>query len=182
MMAPYRTPCCAWAALPGRLAAELVDELDAGERVLWTALPRRVVIARRAFARLSMPLAFNGLVLAVVALCVLGSPGAGLLALGVVPLVALGLPLCQVPIEAWSALRTTFYAVTNRRALVFDANAIVSIDRDDIVDVRVRPLGAGTDGHIALVVRRSAGARASAGAALLGVPEAQCVAEILRAG
>ena len=178
MMAPYRAPFCAWAALPPRLATELLSELEAGERVLWTGLPRKATIARKAFAKLAVPLAFNGLVLAVVALCALGSPEAGLLALGLVPLLALGLPLFQAPVGAWHALRATFYAVTDRRAIVFDENAIVSVDRRDIVDVRVRPLGRGAAGHIALVVRRSH----RAAAALVGVPQAQRVAQMLRTG
>ncbi len=177
MMAPYRAPSCAWAALPPRLATELLDELEPGERVLWAGLPRRGTIARQALRKLAAPFAFNGVVLAVVALCALGSPEAGLLALGLVPLLALGLPLFQAPLGAWSALRATFYAITNRRALVFDENAIVSIDRCDIVDVRVRSLGHGSAGHIALVLRRSRRT-----AALVGVPQAQHVAQMLRTG
>ncbi|HEY4015912.1 MAG TPA: hypothetical protein VGM06_21395 [Polyangiaceae bacterium] len=178
MMAPYRAPSCAWAALPPRLATELLAELEAGERVLWTGLPHRATIARRALGKLAVPFAFNGVVLAVVALCALGSPEAGLLALGLVPLLALGLPLFQAPVGAWHALRATFYAVTDRRALVFDENAIVSIDRRDIVDVRVRPLGRGSAGHIALVLRRPG----RGAAALVGIPQAQRVAQMLRTG
>ena len=141
-------------------------------------MPRPAAIARRALGKLAVPFAFNGVVLAVVALCALGSPEAGLLALGLVPLLALGLPLFQAPVGAWHAVRETFYAVTDRRALVFDESAILSIDRRDIVDVRVRPVGRGSAGHIALVLRRPG----RSGAALVGIPQAQSVAQMLRTG
>ena len=48
------------------------------------------------------------------------------LGLSAVPLLALGLPLFQTPLAAWQAMRTTFYAVTDRRVLVFEADSIVN--------------------------------------------------------
>jgi hypothetical protein len=121
---------------------------------------------------LLMPLAFNGFVLGLVAVC---SMQGGSLALGAVPLLALGLPLFRAPLGAWQAMQTTFYAVTDRRALVFDADAIVSVDRGDIVGVRVRDRGA--TGDVTLVVRRPA----RGGATLIGVPRPATVAALLRA-
>jgi hypothetical protein len=175
MTTPYRTSRFAWAALPPRLAGELMAELEPAERVVWTGVPRRASVVRRALRDLLIPLAFNGLVLAIVALCSWSAPQAGPLALGLVPLLALGLPLFQAPLGAWHAARQTFYAVTDRRALVFGAHAFVSIDRGDIVAVRVRPFGRSTDGDIALIVRR----QARPGTALLGVPDVRSVAQIL---
>ncbi len=174
MTAPYRTPKLASCGLPARFAEELLAELEPGERVLWSGLPRRTALARRALAELVMPLAFNGFVLALVAAC---SHQGGSLALGAVPLLALGLPLFRAPLGAWQAVRTTFYAVTDRRALVFDADAILSVDRDDIVAVRVRELGGGEAGDIALVVR----APSPTGTALFGVPDVRAVARWLGA-
>jgi len=177
MLAPYRAPSFARAEMPARFAAELVAELEPGERVLWTGIPDPLALARRALGELLMPLAFNGFVLALVALC---SRDGGSLALGAVPLLALGLPLFQTPLGAWQAMRTTFYAVTDRRALVFDAGAIVSIAREDIVAARVALRGRGDAGDVALVVRAPRATGAS-GAAFLGIPDARSVADIVRA-
>jgi hypothetical protein len=131
---------------------------------------------RRAVGELLMPLAFNGFVLALVAM---SSHEGGSLALSAVPLLALGLPLFRAPLGAWQAMRTTFYAVTDRRALVFDADAIASVDRRDIVSIRVRPRGGGA-GDISLVVRPQSSTWGSA-PALVGVPDASRVAAMLRA-
>jgi hypothetical protein len=176
MTAPYRAPGLASSALASRFLAELVAELEPGERVLWTAVPERVALMRRAMSELLMPLAFNGFVLALVALC---SHDGGSLALSAVPLLALGLPLFQTPLAAWQAMRTTFYAVTDRRALVFEADAIVSVDRRAIVCVRVRARR-GDAGDVALVVRPATRA-AQRGAAFVGLRDAPAVAAMLRA-
>jgi hypothetical protein len=94
-------------------------------------------------------------------------------------LLALGLPLFRAPLGAWQAMRTTFYAVTDRRALVFDADAIASVDRRDIVSVRVRARAGGSAGDIALIVRpQGVGGPAPA---LVGVRDAPSVAAMLRA-
>jgi len=174
MLAPYRAPGFARAELPTHFAAELLAELEPGERVFWTGVPEPAALARRALGELVMPLVFNGFVLALVALC---SRDGGSLALGAVPLLALGLPLFQAPLGAWQAMRTTFYAVTDRRALVFDAEAILSVARDDIVAVRVAPRGRGSAGDVAFVVRSPN----RPGVAFLSVPDAPSVARLLRA-
>jgi hypothetical protein len=174
MLAPYRAPGFSRAELPAPFAAELLAELEPGERVLWTGVPEPVALARRALGELVMPIAFNGFVLALVALC---SRDGGSLALGAVPLLALGLPLFQAPLGAWQAMRTTFYAVTDRRALAFDSGAIMSVARHDIVAVRVAPRGRGRRGDVAFVVR----APNRPPGAFLGIPDAPSVARILRA-
>ncbi len=171
MTAPYRAPALASSPLASRFLAELVAELEPGERVLWTGAPERVALVRRALGELLMPLAFNGFVLALVALC---SRGGGSLGLSAVPLLALGLPLFRTPLAAWQAMRTTFYAVTDRRVLVFEADSIASVDRRDIISVRVRA-GRGPLGEVALVVR----APAWRGAAFLGLRDAGSVAALL---
>jgi hypothetical protein len=175
MMAPYRAPGLERSALCPHFAAELLAELEPGERVFWTGTPERAALVRRALGELLMPLAFNGFVLALVAI---SSQEGGSLALSAVPLLALGLPLFRAPLGAWQAMRTTFYAVTDRRALVFDANTIASVDRQDIVSVHVRARRGGA-GDIALVVRPHGAP--GAGAALVGVRDAPRVAAMLRA-
>jgi hypothetical protein len=161
--------------VPVRFAAELVAELEPGERVLWAGLPEPSALARRAIGELVMPLAFNGFVLVLVALC---SDECGLLALGAVPLLALGLPLFQAPLRAWRAMRTTFYAVTDRRALVFDCDSILTVARADIVAVRVALPRTRRTGDIAMVLRSPSRPEA----AFVGVPHAHAVARILGVG
>jgi hypothetical protein len=175
-MVPYRAPAVALSPLGPGFLAELVAELEPGERVLWTAAPERRALVRRALGELLMPVCFNGFVLALIALC---SHDGGSLALSAVPLLALGLPLFQAPLSAWQAMQTTFYAVTDRRALVFEADSIASVDRRDIVRVQVRLRHAGragaSAGDVALHVQRS-----SRGAAFVGLRDAPAVAAMLR--
>jgi hypothetical protein len=177
MSSPYRASALTTSPLDSRFLAELVAELEPGERVLWTAAPVRVALMRRALTELLMPLAFNGFVLGLVALC---SRQGGSLALSAVPLLALGLPLFQAPLSAWRAIRTTFYAVTDRRALVFEADSIASIDRREIVAVRVCARGRRA-GDVALVVGSSWPAGHRHNAAFLGLRDAQAVAAMLQA-
>jgi hypothetical protein len=171
---PYRGPRVDGSTLAAPFTAELVAELEPGERVLWSGVPRRIALVGRALSELVMPLAFNGFVLALIAIC---SQQGGSLALCAVPLLALGLPLFRTPVAAWQAMRTTFYVVTDRRALVFDADAIVSIDRRDIVAVHLRGRAGGV-GDIAVVAR----APCCGGAALVGVMDARTVAAMLQSG
>ena len=124
---PYRAPGLAECTLSARFATELALELEPGERVVWTGVPRRLALLRRVIAELWLP--------------VLG---------------------------AWGAMKTTFYAVTDRRALVFDAEGIWAASRAEIVGVKVRA------GDIALSVRRRGLT------AMVGVPDARRVAELLR--
>jgi hypothetical protein len=175
--APYRAPGLARSELSASFESELLAELEPGERVVWTGLPEGSALFRRALGELLMPLAFNGFVLALVAM---SSREVGTMALSAVPLVVLGLPLFRAPLGAWQAMRSTFYAVTDRRTLVFDADAIASVDRRDIVSVRVSHAcqGAGV-GDISLVVRPQSVCWPAP--TLVGVPEARRVAAMLRA-
>jgi hypothetical protein len=79
-------------------------------------------------------------------------------------------------------MRTTFYAVTDRRALVFEADSIASVDRRDIVRVLVRLRHAGrrraagaSAGDVALHVRPQGG-----GTVFVGLRDAPGVAALLR--
>ena len=115
-------------------------------------------------AELWLPLFYNGFVVALVAMC------SGKLSLAAVPLLTFGLPLFHGPLGAWGAMKTTFYAVTDRRALVFDAEGIWAASRTEIVGVRVRERA----GEIALSVRRKGST------AMVGVVDAARVAALLR--
>jgi hypothetical protein len=148
--------------LTARFATELALELEPGERVVWTGVPLRLALLRRVLGELWLPLLYNGFVVALVAMC------SGRLSLAAVPLLTFGLPLFHGPLGAWGALKTTFYAVTDRRALVFDADGIWAASRAEIVGVRVRA------GDIALSVRRRGAT------AMVGVPDAGRVAALLR--
>jgi hypothetical protein len=148
--------------LSARFATELGLELEPGERVVWTGVPRRRALLRRVLAELWLPLLYNGFVVALVAMC------SGRLSLAAVPLLTFGLPLFHGPLGAWGAMKTTFYAVTDRRALVFDAEGIWAASRADIVGVKVRA------GDIALSAKRKGAA------AMVGVPDAGRVAALLR--
>jgi hypothetical protein len=160
---PYRAAGLGACRLPAGFASELAMELEPGERVEWTGLPRKTALLRQGLSELWVPLLYNGFVVALVAMC-----SGGRLSLAAAPLLALGLPLFQAPLGAWRAMRTMFYAVTDRRALVFDADGIWVVQRGDIVAVRVRA------GNVSLVRR---GARQTT---MVGVADAAKVATLLR--
>lgn len=141
---PYRAGGLGACRLPAGFAAELATELEPGERVLWAGLPRKTALLRKGLSELWVPLLYNGFVVALVAMC-----SGGRLSLAAAPLLAFGLPLFQAPLGAWRAMRTMFYAVTDRRALVFDADGIWVVQRGDIVAVRVRA------GDVSLFRRRA---------------------------
>lgn len=87
----------------------------------------------RAVASLGFPLVWNGFV---VALIVLAAKHDAAIYLGAVPLLAMGIPLFGAPLAAWRAIATTFYAVTDRRVLVFDRDEVVSVpDVSHVADV-----------------------------------------------
>jgi hypothetical protein len=148
--------------LSARFATELAGELEPGERVVWTGVPGRLALLKRVVSELWLPLLYNGFVVTLVAMC------GGRLSLAAVPLLTFGIPLFQGPAGALGAMKTMFYAVTDRRALVFDAEGIWSVKREDIVGVCVRA------GDIALSVRRRATM------AMIGVRDAAKVAAALR--
>jgi hypothetical protein len=159
---PYRAPGLGACSLSPSLDAELTLELSPGERVEWSARPRRPALLRRALGELWLPLFYNGFVLALVAMC------SGRLSLAAVPLLTFGLPLFHGPLGAWRGMKTMFYAVTDRRALVFDAEGIWAASRDDIVGVEVR------GGDLAVTVRGRKQVQV-----LAGVPRPREVAELL---
>jgi hypothetical protein len=148
--------------LSARFATELALELEPGERVVWAGVPRKLALMRRVLAAVWLPLLYNGFVVALVAMC------SGRLSLAAVPLLTFGLPLFHGPLGAWAAMKTTFYAVTDRRALMFDADGIWTASRADIVSVRV------CAGDMAVSVRRRGAT------VMVGVPDATRVAALLR--
>jgi hypothetical protein len=137
MTLPYRLSAIEGARgelkLSPALQAELSRALEPGERVLVSRRPNRERLRMRAIASLGFPLVWNGFV---IALIVLAAKHDAAVYLGAVPLLAMGIPLFGVPIAAWRAIATTFYAVTDRRVLVFDRDEVVSVgDVSHVVDV-----------------------------------------------
>jgi hypothetical protein len=128
MATPYRTMITTGTrALSPRFHAELDAELEPGERVLWTGVPAPGRLVLRALALVAFPLLWNSFAL----LLVYGAAKeGGLLCLCAVPFLVVGLPLFQAPIDAFRAIGTTFYAVTDRRAILFDGEEIVLCEND----------------------------------------------------
>ena len=123
MSTPYRASTTVSGRLPASFHAELVNELEPGERVLWTGFPLRDRLRRRALASLVFPLLWNAFVFLLI--CGASRQG-GTVWLCAVPFLAMGFPLFTAPLDAWRAVGTTFYAVTDRRALVFDGDDVLS--------------------------------------------------------
>lgn len=170
-------------------ARPLTQRLDHGERVLWTARPRRSWHAllprgRRAFSLLLIA----ALLLASVVRIAWRMPGilsslrqAGLEAVPFAGLV-FGVGLCvgfllvligysvhEASIKPWRQLNSARYLVTNRRVLIQRGNEELHLDRDRIVEVIDTPGANGmTDLFLVLDGPR---ARALATSGAFGAPE-----------
>jgi hypothetical protein len=134
MSTPYRAASPVESDLPARFHAELRAELEPGERPVWVGFPDRERLRRRALAQLLFPIVWNGFVLLLI-----GSSArhGGAVWLCAVPFLAMGFPLFGAPLDAWRAAATTFYVVTDRRAMVFEGDHLVSHARGAIRGVRV---------------------------------------------
>jgi hypothetical protein len=127
MSVPYRASgieSCAEPKLPAGMHAELAGELEPGERVLYSRRGDPDRLRRRAIALLAFPIVWNGFV---VMLIVLAAKHDAAIWLGAVPLLAMGIPLFAAPVAAWRAIATTFYAVTDRRVLLFDRDEVFTL-------------------------------------------------------
>lgn len=133
MSTPYRASTEVPVELPASFHAELARELEPGERIVWTGFPIRERQRRRALAALFFPLMWNGFVMLLI--CAASRQGGGVW-LCAVPFLAMGFPLFIAPLEAWRAVSTTFYAVTDRRAIVFDGEDVLSYRKATLRAVR----------------------------------------------
>jgi hypothetical protein len=89
-----------------------------------------------------------------------------------VPLLALGLPLLVTPFAALKAARSTFYVVTDRRALIFEGEEIFSHEHIDALQTRAREDGSGDIWFVIGDEKRPG---------FFGVPEVRKVETLLRA-
>jgi hypothetical protein len=93
-------------------------------------------------ADLVFPLAHN---VAVASLIYMVAKFAGMLCMVAIPLLLLGFGLLTRPFQALRNATKTLYALTDRRALVFEDVEVVHVDRDRIHDAvsHARPDGSG---------------------------------------
>lgn len=125
--------------LPDDLDARVRSELDRGEQLLWVGQPRPDRFARRA-----IPIALFGIPFTAFAIfwismasfaAMKGVPNAGPLGvIGVcfplfgVPFVLVGLGMLSSPFWAGRKAKRTCYALTDRRAILFDAGMFGSVE------------------------------------------------------
>jgi hypothetical protein len=180
MSTPYRASTSVPARLPASFHSELANELEPGENLVWTGFPIRERLRLRALASLAFPLLWNGLVVLLIYASASASASTsghgGGVWLCAVPFLAMGFPLFSAPLDAWSAVTTTFYAVTDRRVIVFDGEDVLSYRRASLraVDCAERRDGSG-DLTLVLADRASSGRRAG----LYAVPRVREVAALL---
>jgi hypothetical protein len=104
--------------LPGEQAQEVLDELRPGERILWAGKPVATIFVVR-----SLPICLISVGIFVMALIFYGESkkGSGGFPVIVPILMAvLGSVFLAAPLFAFKRARRTFYALTNRRALVWE--------------------------------------------------------------
>lgn len=132
------------ASLPDELDARVRSELEDGEQLLWVGQPRP-----GRFARMGLPMvlfgipwtAFSFFWIAVASWMVLfkDAPGVnnagwrigGLFAcfpLFGIPFVLIGLGMLSTPLLLWRRAKRTFYALTDRRAILWEAGAFGSVE------------------------------------------------------
>ena len=163
MATPYRAELVPAFRLPATFHASLDAELAAGEKVLWVGLPNvwrlRVRALEGAMFALFWNLAIAGLISAMAkvsgAVCLFG-----------VPFLMLGLSLFTAPSQSYRDAAHTFYALTDRRAIVFEGAFVMSVPR-----ARMREVGRElrADGSGDLVFYEDARARATRRVGFYGV-------------
>lgn len=112
--------------LPADLDAIARDELAPGESVEWAAQPdaTRAALASFGIWLFAVPwTAFSVFWMAMASLAASDGAGAGAaFPLFGVPFVLIGLAMLSAPLWAWRAARRTLYAVTDRRAILFESS------------------------------------------------------------
>ncbi|HEX8298697.1 MAG TPA: hypothetical protein VF594_05990 [Rubricoccaceae bacterium] len=116
---------------PADLAAVARDELAPGEMVEWAAQPdaRRVALTGFAVWLFAIPwTAFSLFWTAMASLTVEDWTSLSVaFPLFGVPFIAIGLAMLSTPWWAWRGARRTLYAVTDRRAILFEASGLRAI-------------------------------------------------------
>jgi hypothetical protein len=122
-MSPYRSFASGPFDLPTRMKSELTRELAAGEQLVWIGRPETRTLLKEGVTSLSLPLFWNVSIMTLIAFAAQEKGPAWLCA---VPLLALGAPLFRPSVACIEAARSTFYVVTDRRAIVFDGDIALS--------------------------------------------------------
>src|SRR6478672_8997636 len=124
MATPYRTELLPSHDLPATFHALLEVELAHGERVVWLGTPSRLRLRTRALGDAFFALLWN---VAIALLISSIAKVAGFLCLFGIPFLLVGLSLLVVPLQAFRDAAATFYVLTDRRAIVFEGDASVSV-------------------------------------------------------
>src|SRR5437660_832775 len=104
--------------LSSELATRVANELDAGERLVWAGQPRVDLAMRSAFLLVPFGVVFTGF--ALIWILVAGVMSAGLMVPCGLPFVAVGILLMASPVWLRRRARQTIYALTDRRAIVWE--------------------------------------------------------------
>jgi hypothetical protein len=141
-MEPYRESGGVVPRLPAALHALLDAELQPGERLIWAGVPSAGRLRARAASDFVFPLLHNA---AIATLIYFVAKFAGMLCMVAIPLLLLGFGLLTGPFLAFKNATRTLYALTDRRALVFEDVEVVHVDRARIRNAvsKVRPDGSG---------------------------------------
>jgi hypothetical protein len=175
MATPYRAELFPRHDLPATFHALLDAELGRGERVVWIGTPRRLRLRARALGDALFALLWN---VAIALLISAIAKVAGLLCLFGMPFLMVGLSLLVAPLQAFRDAAATFYVVTDRRAIVFEGDASVSVPRERMNNLArtVRRDGSGD-----LVFFEEAGAKGTRRIGFYGVPRVRDVEQHLDA-
>lgn len=106
------------ADLSPELADRVARELTPDEKLIWAGQPRPDLMARAAWFLVPFGLVFAGF--AVFWMIMAGVMTGGLMAPCALPFIAIGLGMVASPVWLRSLARKTLYALTDRRALVWE--------------------------------------------------------------
>src|SRR5262249_22469960 len=117
MATPYRAELLPSHRLPATFHALLDVELTPAERIMWVGTPSAIRLKSRAVGDAFFALLWN---VAIALLISAIAKFAGLLCLFGIPFLLVGLSLLVAPLQAFRDASTTFYVVTDARAIVFE--------------------------------------------------------------
>ena len=118
---PYRADEVARIRLPASFHATLQAELLGGEQVIWAGVPVAPALRAHALAKLPFAIGYN---LFFTALIAVASSGGGVFGLLLAPFFIVGFALLAAPLDAYRRAGETFYALTDKRVLVFRGDEV----------------------------------------------------------
>ena len=125
-LGPYRDRELLAPALSRNFKIRLENELDPGEELLWSAVPNRRRLWRRSLAIIPLALFWNAVFIYWIWNVVRASFPFSLFG---APFALFGLSLLSTPYRSWRDAQHTFYALTDRRAILFGASKVCSFTR-----------------------------------------------------